>query len=51
MVCPDANSRWTVAGLVAWGKGCGNAGVYGAYTNVANYRTWIDTTVASMNAG
>ncbi|XP_018323685.1 tryptase alpha/beta-1 [Agrilus planipennis] len=44
LVCP-VNGRYTVAGLVIWGKGCGAPGVYGVYTNVPNYVNWIQNTV------
>ncbi|KAF2905161.1 hypothetical protein ILUMI_01016 [Ignelater luminosus] len=43
------NGRFVVAGLVAWGKGCGQAGVYGVYVNVPNYITWIQNTLATLN--
>lgn len=50
-MCTDATTgRYTVAGLVQWGKGCGQPGVYGVYNNVPNYVTWISTTVATLNA-
>ncbi|KAL3276817.1 hypothetical protein HHI36_012178 [Cryptolaemus montrouzieri] len=38
-------SRFTVAGIVIWGKSCGQAGVYGVYTNVPFYRAWIIQTI------
>lgn len=51
-MCLDTRTgRYTAAGLVIWGKGCGQPGVYGVYVNVANYRTWIDQSVAQLNAG
>ena len=28
--------RWTVAGLMSWGVGCGTPNSYGVYTNVQN---------------
>ncbi|KAL3276814.1 hypothetical protein HHI36_012176 [Cryptolaemus montrouzieri] len=34
-------SRFTVAGIVIWGKSCGQPGIYGVYTNVPFYRQWI----------
>lgn len=36
-----AASRFTLTGLVIWGKSCGTQGVYGVYTNVYYYRDWI----------
>ncbi|XP_045467064.1 serine protease 33-like [Harmonia axyridis] len=38
-----STSRFTVAGIVIWGKSCGLPDSYGVYTNVPypNYRDWI----------
>ena len=33
-------------GIVAWGIGCGQQGVPGVYTDVANQKCWIDWTMA-----
>ena len=33
--------RWTVAGLVSWGEGCGVEGRYSFFTRVAPYSNWI----------
>lgn len=44
LVC-QSNNRWYVAGLVAWGIGCGQSNVPGVYVNVANYISWIQSTV------
>ncbi|KAG4077162.1 hypothetical protein HA402_016149 [Bradysia odoriphaga] len=46
LVCTIGN-RWFVAGLVAWGIGCGTTNVPGVYVNVASFVPWIQTTVAS----
>lgn len=49
MVC-DCNGKFTVAGIVIWGKGCGQPGVYGVYANVAYYATWITDTISLLNS-
>ncbi|XP_018007339.1 phenoloxidase-activating factor 2-like [Hyalella azteca] len=41
MVCGQGNGGWTVAGLVAWGVGCGQENVPGVYVNVASYANFI----------
>uniref|UniRef100_A0A182QE06 Peptidase S1 domain-containing protein n=1 Tax=Anopheles farauti TaxID=69004 RepID=A0A182QE06_9DIPT len=47
LVC-NLNGRWYVAGLVAWGIGCGANGIPGVYVNVASYIPWIQSTVATL---
>ena len=42
LVCPDARGRLTQVGVVAWGIGCGQAGVPGAYADVAKAVCWMD---------
>ncbi|XP_042344563.1 mannan-binding lectin serine protease 1 [Plectropomus leopardus] len=41
----EDGDRWTVFGLVSWGgpEDCGSQRVYGVYTRVSKYRTWIQT--------
>ncbi|KAF5303519.1 hypothetical protein FQR65_LT08218 [Abscondita terminalis] len=46
LVC-YVNNVYVVAGLVIWGKGCGQTGVYGVYVNVPNYLTWIQATIGN----
>jgi len=48
LVCglTDGSERSVLAGLVSWGVGCGEAGVPGVYTNVANYVGWIYQTMS-----
>ncbi|GAB6025980.1 hypothetical protein CHUAL_011948 [Chamberlinius hualienensis] len=41
LVC-EFQGSYRVAGIVAWGIGCGQANVPGAYVNVAGFRKWID---------
>ena len=41
LVCQKPDGRWYLAGLVAWGKGCAQQHVPGAYVNVPNFIPWI----------
>lgn len=41
MVCPGGGQGWTIAGLVAWGIGCGEQDVPAAYVNVASFSNFI----------
>lgn len=51
LVCPLAHdpTRYTQAGIVAWGIGCGKSGVPGVYGSVAKARQWIDEQLAFYN--
>ncbi|KAK4292030.1 hypothetical protein Pmani_035177 [Petrolisthes manimaculis] len=41
LVCPRGDGFYTQAGIVAWGIGCGEAGVPGVYANITHSRDWI----------
>lgn len=43
LVCPisTGNDRYFQAGIVAWGIGCGQKGIPGAYTDVTKFVGWI----------
>lgn len=41
LVCPRGDGFYTQAGIVAWGIGCGEAGVPGVYANITHERDWI----------
>jgi len=43
----DVSGQHVLVGDVSFGNGCGQAGQYGVYGDVAYFRTWIDTTVAA----
>ncbi|KAI4462349.1 tryptase-related [Holotrichia oblita] len=49
LIClAPATNKYTIVGIVIWGKGCGQEGVYGVYTNVAYYRNWIDNALQTL---
>ena len=41
MVKDHEKKKWVLAGVVSWGKGCGEAYSYGIYANVWNSFSWI----------
>ncbi|XP_039432640.2 phenoloxidase-activating factor 2-like [Culex pipiens pallens] len=40
LVCPSTG-RYQLAGIVAWGIGCGRPGIAGVYVNSSMYYDWI----------
>lgn len=40
---PNGDGAWRQAGIVSFGKGCGQAGFPGVYTRVSRFLTWIDS--------
>jgi len=36
------NNQWYLAGLVSWGVGCGEDGLYGVYVELPQYLDWIN---------
>ncbi|XP_050359661.1 phenoloxidase-activating factor 2-like [Nymphalis io] len=45
LVCPIGNDRYVQNGIVAWGINCGLKDTPAAYTNVTNFRQWVDKKV------
>ncbi|CAH1284840.1 unnamed protein product [Diabrotica balteata] len=43
LVCPTASGALGLAGLVIWGKNCGQPGVFGVYVNTVYYTDFITT--------
>jgi secreted trypsin-like serine protease len=41
VVRDELTGRWTQIGIVSWGKGCAQAGLFGVYTRVASFSDWI----------
>jgi secreted trypsin-like serine protease len=40
-----------LTGLVSWGIGCGSADVFGVYTNIWYYRSWMEQAVSAYYSG
>lgn len=41
----NGQQRWEQIGIISWGSGCAEAGVYGVYTEVAGFLPWIAATL------
>lgn len=39
------DGRVWAAGIISWGVDCGQQGMYGVYTRVSNYLSWINKTM------
>lgn len=44
----DDNGIYKLAGVVSWGQGCGQAGAYGGFTEVAEYLNWISDRINNI---
>ena len=41
-VVVKANGEWALTGLVSWGSGCAQAGLYGVYSEVSAMGDWLE---------
>lgn len=51
LVCPipGQSNKYYQRGLVTWGVECGENGIPGVYSDVAAFRSWIDSTMWKLN--
>ncbi|HYD29826.1 MAG TPA: serine protease, partial [Azospirillaceae bacterium] len=48
LMVADSLGGWVQAGIVSFGRGCAQRGVFGAYTRVARYHHWVQSEVGSV---
>jgi trypsin len=41
----NRQQRWLQIGIISWGSGCAEAGIYGVYTQVSSFTEWITNTM------
>ncbi|EFJ42994.1 hypothetical protein VOLCADRAFT_38311, partial [Volvox carteri f. nagariensis] len=41
-IAPGGSDTDWLLGVVSWGRGCGQQGTPGVYTDLTKYRSWID---------
>lgn len=47
LVC-EFNQTWYVEGVVSWGDGCGDPGLFGVYTKVREFMPWIKNKMSTI---
>jgi secreted trypsin-like serine protease len=45
LVWNNRQQSWVQIGIISWGSGCAEAGVYGVYTQVSSFTEWITATI------
>jgi len=43
-----AQGEWALTGLVSWGSGCAEAGLYGVYSEVSSMTQWIEERLSGV---
>jgi secreted trypsin-like serine protease len=41
----NRQQSWLQIGIISWGSGCAEAGIYGVYTQVSSFTEWITNTI------
>ena len=45
LVWHNRQQVWVQIGIISWGSGCAEAGIYGVYTEVSSFTEWINATI------